>query len=151
MARELTDQQKRERVDSLYAGYKRKFPDVTDITAEELRERLGSENLVLVDVRTAPERAVSTLPGAITPEGVEAARAADPDATFVTYCTMGYRSGLFARELQGRGCRVLNLAGSIVAWTHAGGELACEAGPTRRVHVYGMKWNLAASGYEPIL
>lgn len=151
MARQLTDEAKKERIDSLYAGYKKSFPEIVDITAEELRERRETGDLVLVDVRTPAERAVSVIPGAITTGDLDSALESHPDATFVTYCTMGYRSGLFARQLRERGCDVLNLAGSILAWTHAGGDLICDEGPTRRVHVFGMKWNLAASDYEPVL
>lgn len=42
------------------------------------------------------------------------------------------------------------LEGSIVAWTHIEGSLVSGDVPTRRVHVYGPRWDLAASGYESV-
>ena len=46
---------------------------------------------------------------------------------------------------------VQNLAGSMLAWTHADGELVDSDGnPTKRLHVFGKRWNLAADGYEGI-
>lgn len=140
-----------ERVEALYERYHREFPEVADITAGELLRRLGEEALVLVDVRSAAEQAISRIPGAITREEFEANPPTPEEVTVVTYCTVGYRSGLYARELSRHGWQVRNLRGSLLAWTWAGGPLVDPAGlPTRRLHVYGGRWDLAAPGYETV-
>ena len=128
------------------------YPDVATISATALRSALASEDIVLVDVRTGRERAVSTLPGAIGAGDFEdrLAELAAEGKTVVAYCTIGARSSDYARKMGKRGVEVLNLEGSILAWTHAGGDLVSGTGPTRRVHVYGRRWNLAANGYETV-
>lgn len=142
---------KRERIAELYSGYHEKFPEVPDISAAELEGRLGEPDLVLVDVREPEERHVSTLPGAISQEEFEAREAELTGRRVVTYCTIGYRSGLYAQRLRREGWDAVNLEGSILAWTHAAGPLVDPEGhPTRRVHVFGRRWNLAADGYEPV-
>ena len=103
---------------------------------------------MLVDVRSDEERAVSTLPGAVSQEAFEATAPAGP---VVTYCTIGARSGEYADGLRKQGRDVRNLAGSLLAWTHAGGPLTdAEGEPTRRVHVYGKRWDLIHSDYEAV-
>lgn len=128
------------------------YPDVTTISAAELKEALPSGDVVLVDVRTRREREVSTLPGAISAEDFETrlAELAAAGRTVVAYCTIGARSSGYARKMGKRGVEILNLEGSVLAWTHAGGEFTAGSGPTRRVHVYGRRWNLAADGYETV-
>ena len=134
------------------AEIKAEHPDVATITAVALKEALPAGNFVLVDVRTDKERAVSTLPGAISARVFEErlAELTSEGRTVVAYCTIGARSSDWARKMGKRGVEVLNLEGSVLAWTHAGGEFTSASGPTRRVHVYGRRWNLAADGYEAI-
>ncbi|MDX1644392.1 MAG: rhodanese-like domain-containing protein [Thermoanaerobaculia bacterium] len=155
-ARNLTEAEKRQRIEAMYAEYRDEFPRVEAIGPAELAAELaaetgGDEGLVVVDARSDEERAVSTIPGAIPRQEFE--RRSDDLAghDVVTYCTIGYRSGLYAQELVERGFRARNLAGSILAWTHEGLPLVTPEGePTRRVHVYGERWNLAAEGYEAV-
>ena len=78
----------------------------------------------------------------------DAARYAE--VTAVAYCTIGHRSSEYAERQAVAGRRVLNLTGSILAWTHAGGPLVAESGPTTRLHVYGSDWNLAPERYETV-
>jgi len=142
---------KREQIEQLYQRSKRKFPEVGEITAEELRERRAAgDALVLVDVRNPPEQAVSMIPGAVTAREFESDAERYRGSTVVTYCTIGHRSGIYARKLEAKGWNALNLKGAILSWTHAGGELAGPDGATRRVHVGGARWNLAADGYEGV-
>ena len=68
----------------------------------------------------------------------------------VAYCTVGARSSTYARRMGRKGVPVLNLEGSLLAWTHAGGELTDGSSPTKRLHVFGPRWNLAADGYEGV-
>lgn len=128
------------------------YPDVATISAAVLKEALSSGDYVLVDVRSRRERAVSTLPGAISAGVFESqlAELAVEGRTVVAYCTIGARSSDYARRMGNRGVEVVNLEGSVLAWTHVGGEFTTGSGPTRRVHVYGRRWNLAADGYETV-
>ena len=147
----MSDEKKLERIEILYQKYHRKFPEVEGITAEELMAELGEgADLVLVDVRKPEEQAVSMIPGALTQSEFEEQEAALAGRTVITYCTAGYRSGLYAKRLQKMGWHVLNLEGSLLAWTHAGGTLVDAEGTTNRIHVYSPDWSLEASGYEPV-
>ena len=145
-----SDEAKRERIEAIYDKSKRSFPKIADLTAEELQGRLAEENVVVVDVRSPEEQAVSMIDGAITSREFEGHLEAYEGATVVAYCTLGHRSGLYVQELQGRGWTALNLIGAILAWTHVGGALTDGDGPTRMVHVWGRRYNLAAEGYEAV-
>jgi rhodanese-related sulfurtransferase len=138
------------RIQQMYEGYRTDFPDVPGVSALELGEQAAEKALVLVDVRTPEEQRVSMIPGALTQEEFEAGREQYRDASIVAYCTIGARSGKFAAEQMKQGFHVRNLEGGILAWTHASGPLVGPDGPTRKVHVYGRRWNLAADGYESV-
>ncbi len=144
------DYRKRQTIESLYETSKQHFPGVPEIVPQELQTLQDNGRVLLVDVRRPDEQAVSMLPGAITKKEFEQRSEEFEGATVVTYCTLGHRSGLYAKRLQAKGWRVHNLKGSILAWTHAGGELVDGEGPTQRVHVCGPSWDLAADGYEPV-
>lgn len=147
-----TDAERQERIAAMYDGYAVGFPEVPAITATDLRARLAAgEQLLLVDVRPLDERKVGILPGAVPTEALVDAR--DRSRTVVVYCTIGARSGALAKDLRARGFTdVLNLEGSLLAWTHAGGALVdLDGNPTNQVHVYGRKWNLVAEGYEGVI
>lgn len=126
------------------------YPDVPTMSAAKLLETLKSGDIVLVDVRTAREREVSTLPGAISADDFEARLPEFSDRTVVAYCTIGLRSSDYARKMRKRGVDVLNLEGSVLAWTHVGGDLQDAGAPTDVLHVYGRRWNLAADGYRTV-
>jgi len=148
---EMSSEDKQARVDELVGSYRPKFSDVPGIDAATLREELEREAVVLVDVRTDDERAASMIAGAISSEEFERRAPEFEGSQVVTYCTIGYRSGGYARKLLHDGWAARNFYGSVLAWTHAGGELVDPDGnPTRRVHVFGERWNLAADGYEPV-
>lgn len=128
------------------------YPDVPTISAPSLRQALPSADVLLVDVRSEAEQAVSTLPGAITAEEFEARmdEYRRSGRTLVAYCTIGARSSAYVRRMRQRGIDMINLEGSVLAWTHAGGMLAAGDLPTKRLHVFGRRWNLAADGYETV-
>lgn len=147
----MSDAEKQQKIESLYVKYERKFPAVEGITASDLLQSLAEgEDYILVDVRKPKEQAVSMIPGALTRKEFESRSDELRGRTIVTYCTAGYRSGLFAQNIQAKGWQVLNLEGSLLAWTHAGGPLVDAEGPTQRVHVYSKDWSLEASDYEPV-
>lgn len=147
-----TEAGRRAIVERSVAAIKADHPEVGTITAAALMESLPTGDFVLVDVRTDKERAVSTLPGAISAKDFEKRleEIVAEGRTVVAYCTIGARSSSYAGRMGKRGIKVLNLEGSVLAWTHAGGEFVSDSGPTRRVHVYGRSWNLAADGYETV-
>ncbi|CAE7573245.1 PPR4, partial [Symbiodinium sp. CCMP2456] len=103
-------------------------------------------------------------------------RAADPQPLVVPYCTVGYRSGVYAKELMDKhGLQNVRNGEGVIMWTFDGsglvrpasgavgtvdsaqvvGKAAGDAGetptsawqPVTRVHVYGKPWDMAAEGY----
>jgi rhodanese-related sulfurtransferase len=106
---------------------------------------------VLVGVREPRERRVSMLPGAISRQDFERDSARYRSWVVVPYCTIGLRSGFCTRKLRGQGFEARNLAGSVLAWAHAGLPFEAEGKATRRVHVYSAEWSLLPRGYEPVV
>ena len=110
---------------------------MTDITTDELAERLDDPRLVLLDVRTPQEYEGAAgypcdarhghLPGARHLEVSELIelgdeelreRLGDPaDVEVVTYCHSGHRSAMAAARLQAAGYGARNYAGSWHAWS----------------------------------
>jgi rhodanese-related sulfurtransferase len=128
------------------------------ITADSVLAHLQDRTFVLIDVREDAEIAVSHLPGALSvAEFAAAYRQGGPpkDKTYVTYCTIGYRSGKLAEELLTKGLNVKNLEGGILAWVGLSGPLVYTESPgiiksTQKVHVYDKEWNLLPKGYQAI-
>ena len=141
---------RRAAMERMIAEIREEYPDVPTITAAALREQLQAGGVVLVDVRTREEREVSTLPGAISADDFEAGLQEFAAGTLVAYCTIGLRSSDYVRKMRSRGVDMVNLEGSVLAWTHAGGELHAQGVRTDRLHVYGRRWNLAADGYRTV-
>lgn len=138
------------KIDSMYEGYRKEFPKIEEITAEEFLRRSSKETFVLVDVRTDKEMKTSVIPGAISKSEFDAKRANLQKVPIIAYCTIGYRSGLFAKELATTGVLVYNLRGGILAWAHAGQLFSSSTGTTRTAHVYGEQWNLLPTGYHGV-
>jgi rhodanese-related sulfurtransferase len=157
--------------------YQNQFPDIPRMSSTELLRRNLDEQLIIVDVRTNPERQVSMISGAISlktfeRDVVDTLPTGDQLPTIVTYCTIGYRSGMEARRLRQNyhlEGHIYSLDG-IVAYTHAlaslefkeNGELMpatrqlirtdsnnTQQPPieTNQVHTFGAGWNLAQDGY----
>lgn len=127
--------------------YTGQIPDVSTISAHELlRLKAAGQKLVLIDVRLPEEQEVSVIAGAISQDEFERADKRtqyDPNAllnaTIVPYCTIGFRSGLYARKLKALGYANVKNGEGIVMWTHdvGNGLVDPEGAETRRVHVYG--------------
>lgn len=135
-------------IEQMYEGYKKDFALAPAVDVAGYKELAAQGGTLLVDVRTPEERAVSMIPGAISLDELE--EQANTGQKVVAYCTIGYRSGQATEALRAEGWDAYNLEGSILAWTHSGGDLVGPEGPTRKVHVYGRKWNLVADGYEAV-
>ncbi len=149
--REMTDEKKKETVYRMYAGYKKDFPKVRDISPQEAMELLNQDKLVFVDTRKPEEMAVSMLPGAVSRQYFLNHSNQYKDKTIVAYCTISYRSGIFAHNLANEGIAVLNLQAGILAWLLEGGKVYDQSQKeVKRVHVYGRKWDYAPAGYDTV-
>jgi len=140
-------------IESMYQEYAQEFPQVEGITVQELQKLQQQElKIVLVDVRSPKERAVSIIPGAIALKEFERdlKQYINPETIVIAYCTIGYRSGKYAEKLRQQGIDILNLEGSLLAWSHLKGELVDDQGSTTKVHVFGRQWQLTADNYLPV-
>lgn len=146
------DEKRREEIDGMYEDYKkRSFPEVIDVEPRLAMDLARRSEVLFVDVRTPEEQRVSTLPGAVTEGQFLGSLEQYRDRIIIGYCTISYRSGEFARKLKSeKGITMYNLRGGMLAWVHAGGEVVDPKGGTKRIHVYGRKWNLAPSAFEAV-
>ena len=149
--KDLSDAEKKEIVYRMYRDYKAKdFPEIVDISPQDAMELLPSGSIVFVDARKREEMEVSMLPHAISEEEFLQDTGKYKEKIVVAYCTISYRSGILVKELAGRGVAIYNLKGGLLAWVLEGGKVYDAGGETKRVHVYGKKWNYAPSGYETV-
>jgi sodium/bile acid cotransporter 7 len=146
----LTDESKRQKVNQLYAEYKKEFPAVMDISPQDALKLAEAQQVVFIDVRDPKEQQLSMLPGAITAKEFQDNLDKYNDYVKIGYCTISYRSGKLARKLQAKGVIFYNLQGGILAWVHAGGKVYDQQGESHRIHVYGRNWNLAPARYEAV-
>jgi sulfur-carrier protein adenylyltransferase/sulfurtransferase len=100
---------------------------ITETEPSALRDQIGDDDLVIVDVRESEEVAAGTIPGAVhVPRGYLESRiegaAPDRDAHVVLYCASGQRSAYAARTLQNDlgYTNVESLAGGITLWKDRG-------------------------------
>jgi rhodanese-related sulfurtransferase len=142
-----------EKLQSVHLWIEQKYPAVDHVDSDEyLRQVAGSSELVLFDVRTPEEYAVSHLEGAIQvdPE-------IDKDAFFqqyskglagktvVFYCSVGRRSSLLVDAVSnalidaGSG-DIYNLKNGIFGWHNDNKPLIWKNGSTEYVHPYSWRW-----------
>jgi rhodanese-related sulfurtransferase len=144
------------------ARIEQQYPDVRHLRPEEVVFSSGGrpqqqQKQQLVDTRTAAERRVSVLPGAIPLSELERRlvldEPEDSNVEYVLYCTIGKRSSDEVRRLSQRhpkaAPRLCNLRGSVLAWAHAGLPLADEN--SKSIHCYASPWALLPEGYEPVV
>ncbi len=139
--------------------YQRRFADVPLISPDSLAAALATRTPpLLLDVRTPEEFAVSHLRGARRVDSDTLAdldeidlAGTDRDQPIVAYCSIGYRSGVVARQLQELGfTNVRNLYGGIFLWHNqrralwAGDGLTGDSlsgdSPSDNVHPYDWMW-----------
>lgn len=133
------------------------YPEVAQLPIETLEGWMQARKpLLLVDVRSPGEFAVSHLRGAINvrsaKEIAEAARKRET-SEIVLYCSVGFRSSRLAQILSERGvANVMNLEGSIFEWVNEGHPVYRGETAVSKVHPYGKRWagllkpGLAAEG-----
>ncbi|MDP3983811.1 MAG: rhodanese-like domain-containing protein, partial [Acidimicrobiia bacterium] len=129
---------------------RRSFPSVALLSTSELWEWVQCDTLaapILHDSRAREEYDVSHLQGAFPAPTLATAlkKLSDvgKDQSIVTYCSVGYRSGALAEQLQAAGyTRVYNLSGSIFQWANEGRPVY--RGPERvsEVHPYNRAWGV---------
>ena len=130
------------------ARIRSEFPEVQRITTGELAGWLQDPQRpqpVLLDVRTKAEFAVSHLARAehVEPEASPSVIRLPKDERIVTYCSVGYRSGRFAKKLSDAGfTNVVNLEGSIFRWANEGRPVVSGGRKAEKVHPYNRTWGL---------
>ncbi|MEM6691155.1 MAG: rhodanese-like domain-containing protein [Planctomycetota bacterium] len=118
--------------------------------AQAAEESISPASFILVDVRGDDETAVSIIPGAITKAKFEEDLEKHRSKLIIPYCTVGGRSGRYAKELAGRNLNVKNYSDSILGWVGEGLPLVTlEGKPTKRVHTYSDRYKIPAE-YEKV-
>ncbi|MEM8667317.1 MAG: rhodanese-like domain-containing protein [Planctomycetota bacterium] len=118
--------------------------------AKEAGETAKPWKFVLVDVRTQEELDVSVIPGAITKAEYEKNQAKYSGKTVIPYCTIGGRSGAYAKKLAKDGVSVKNYKGSILDWVKNEMPVVTLKGEsTNRVHTYSDRYTIP-SKYEQV-
>ncbi len=62
---DLSDEVKRQKIEDMYNGYKKKFPDVPDLSAQKPMNLTAGRRTVLIDIREPREQQVSIQAGNI--------------------------------------------------------------------------------------
>lgn len=149
--RQLSDEDKLRIIQGMYQSYKSKsFPGIPDISVEELIKIKREKKVILVDVRDPEEWKISMIPGAITKETFLDDLQHYKEYVIIPYCTIGYRSGLYTKELSDKKLNSVNLRGGVLAWAHAKQIFTSTDGDSQKVHVYSERWNLLPKGYKAI-
>lgn len=110
-----------------------------------------ARNWILVDVRSQPEREISSIAGSVPRAEFEARRDDFRARPILVYCTVGCRSGSYVEQLVAEGFEAWNLHGGVLAWSIAGREMVdAEGRPTTKVHVYGKRWAVLPAPFENV-
>jgi len=133
-------------INSMAATLDKQYPGVPSVSFTNL-----TNDSQLVDLRTAAERNISTLPKAISKEDYEANYESYKNKQIVGFDTLGQRSIVWVSEQRAYGIEAYNLHGGILAWAHAGGKFITPSGEeTKTVHVYAQAWDMLPEGFEAI-
>lgn len=130
------------------AKIRSEFPDVRRISTGAVAQWLDDASRrapLLLDVRTRAEYDVSHLVAArhVEPNAPASAINERKDRAIVTYCSVGYRSGAFAKKLAEAGfTNVVNLEGSIFRWANEGRPVFRGARKVNEVHPYNRTWGM---------
>ena len=152
-----TDDERYHAAKAMMMEYTSQFPDIDVISSEEIIEIMKcGENTWLVDVRNVEEQDVSMLPGALSKYEFEAAiKKGDvaPTDLIISYCTIGYRSGVYSMELYTRGFQNVKNGEGILLWTYTNVPLVVKntdgkVVPAHSIHTFGDKWDIASTRYR---
>ncbi len=118
--------------------------------AEQEGVEPSAPEFVVVDVRSDNETRVSIIPGAITKAQFEEDSDSYQKVLVIPYCTVGGRSGAYAKQLVKQDFKVKNYKGSILKWVGAGLPVeTLEGKPTNRVHTFSSRYRIPAK-YEQV-
>lgn len=122
----------------------KQYPGVPSVTSDQIGEA------ILVDVRSAPERLVSTLKGSMPSEDFNYQQM--QGKRVVAFDTLGQRSIEWVSEQRAKGVDAYYLFGGILAWAHTGKKFYDpNDNETKRIHIYSEAWNMLPPGYEVVL
>jgi len=132
-----------------------KCSELTHVSAAEVVALIekASPEVLLVDVRKEAERNVSTIPGAVSSEALEAdVKGLAAGKLVIPFCTIGGRSGTYCQKLSEMAekpwTEIKNFELSLIGWCHNGGKLVDPQGnPTLKVHP---GFNPRAAGAFPV-
>jgi rhodanese-related sulfurtransferase len=140
-------------VKTAYTLVKLEFDDLPEFSNQVLLDLSTSqrENYIVVDVRSPAEQNVSIIQGSIDQAHFEQNFDSYQNKKVVVYCTIGYRSGYYAKALRQQGLDAYNLSEGILGWIQAGGSLVNADGEiTSKVHVYSRPWDLAVKDHVAV-
>jgi rhodanese-related sulfurtransferase len=110
---------------------------------QENGQEIPPQDYLLIDVRSEKEIAVSIIPGAITKAEFERDSANYQNRTIIPYCTVGGRSGTYAKQLLQNGWKVKNYQGSILDWVNSDLPLVTPQGErTNQVHTFNGRYRV---------
>ena len=132
----------------------KRLPEAPVVTAAQIQTLQADQNkkdrFVIVDVRAKAEIDVSIIPGAITKAQFEHSIQQHQGKAVLVYCTVGYRSGIYAKKLKSKGWNAWNYEGSILDWCNNRLPVVTPSGQsTTRVHTYNASYSLAP-GYQAV-
>lgn len=149
------------RLDELAKSLASEFPDIGQISTDELARRLsGSNDVILIDVRSRGEFAVSHIPfavrirpGATSQNVVDRLNASVTGRHVIFYCSVGVRSSRLAdrsrADLMRLGAEgVYNLSGGLFAWHNEERSVENMKGPTQFIHPFDRTWGKLLSHPE---
>lgn len=118
------------------------------VTADQIRAMQNNEEwnnrFVIVDVRAKAETDVSIIPDAITKAEFERNLNQYQGKVVIAYCTIGYRSGIYANNLGATGWRAYNYEGGILDWCkHRLSLVTTNGQATTRVHTYSSRYSVS--------
>ncbi|MGI6242910.1 MAG: rhodanese-like domain-containing protein [Prevotella sp.] len=103
--------------------------NITSVDVDQFETSIMSDNVQLVDVRTAEEYAEGHIAYAANID-IQKANFKDKAQTMLdkespayVYCRSGHRSMMAAKELAKMGFKVVNLSGGVMEWTNKGKPL----------------------------
>ena len=131
-----------------------RLPEAPVVTAAQIQSLQADPNkqnrFVIVDVRAKTETDVSIIPGALTQAEFERTIQQHQSKAVLVYCTVGYRSGIYAKKLKRKGWDAWNYKGSILDWCRNQLPVVTMTGQsTKRVHTYNSSYSLAP-GYQAV-
>jgi len=129
----------------MYQSIKEDFAGIPDISPNDV----DIKKVLLVDVRSKDEQAISKIPGSITQKEFNINPEKYRGKKIIPYCTIGYRSFKFTKKLKEKNFNAANMQGGILYWSFLRGNVVTpDNKPTKKVHTYGNSWAILPSGFE---